>query len=236
MVTKFSAKSSLHVKEQVFVASSVQQNSWVLDQLEGGNALNMLSTSVEVRAILSAELLQHCLDQLAQRHELLRTTLQLLDGQLMQVVAADLQVPVVVHNLQTLPAEALQIQIRFLTSQRAQSPFKLEQGPLFRCSLLRLPGERSLLVLSAHRAICDAWSLAQLTRELAALITASQQGQPSPSSPAVPYAQVVQHQALSQSERAAELDYWKQHVAGAPTTLPLPFDYARPAVADVQAG
>ncbi|HEY4389169.1 MAG TPA: condensation domain-containing protein, partial [Ktedonobacteraceae bacterium] len=237
MTTRFSAESSLQVNEQVFVASLVQQNSWILDQLEDGSSLNTLSTSAQVRGTLSAELLQRCLDQLVQRHDILRTTLRVQEGQLVQVIAPDLHVPVSVHNLQTLSPQQLQARVSFLTSQQSQPPFDLQQGPLLRCSLLRLPEECSLLVLSAHRAICDDWSLALLMRELANQIEAGVAEQSVPTfSQTVPYAQVaLDQQGMSQEERAAHLDYWRHHLDGAPTTLPLPIDYPRPAVAGVQA-
>ncbi|HTK06675.1 MAG TPA: condensation domain-containing protein, partial [Ktedonobacteraceae bacterium] len=234
MTTKFSAEPSLQANEQVFVASLVQQNSWILDQLEDGSSLNTLSTSTQVRGTLSAELLQRCLDQLVQRHAILRTTLRVQEGQFVQVISPDPRVPVSVHNLQTLSTPQLQARVSFLTSQQGQPPFDLQQGPLLRCSLLRLPEECSLLVLSAHRAICDGWSLALLMRELAHLVETGAAEQPF--SQTVPYAQVtLDQQGMSPEERATHLDYWRHHLAGVPTTLPLPIDYPRPAVAGVQA-
>ncbi|HTK05983.1 MAG TPA: condensation domain-containing protein, partial [Ktedonobacteraceae bacterium] len=226
----------IEVRENVKISpvSSTMEGLWVLDQLEGRSALNTLSTSVQVQGVLSAELLQNSLYMLAQRHEVLRTTLRLLEGQLVQVIVSDLRVPVAVHELQTLSAAQLQARVSFLTSQQSQPPFDLQQGPLLRCSLLRLPEECSLLVLSAHRAICDDWSLALLMRELAHQVETDAAEQLF--SQTVPYAQVtLDQQGMSPEERATHLDYWRHHLSGVPTTLPLPIDYPRPAVASVQA-
>lgn len=97
------------------------------------------------------------------------------------------------------------------------------------------PGQSHVLCLVMHHIIADGWSLAVLTREFARLYAAFHQGLPSPLSPLpVQYADYAAWQrrvpAADSKQWQASLDFWQQHLNGAPGLLTLPTDHPRPAL------
>ncbi len=162
----------------------------------------------------------------------MRTTFHLQEGRLIQVVAASQHIPLSVHNLRNVAQKQRESLAQRLIREQALQPFDLGRGPLLRCTLLQLPDEQSVLLLTLHRLISDDWSVALLVRDLANLYEASADNQLSPLPPVTSqYADfVVQEQELTESVLAENLAYWKQQVADAPPVLPLPTDHPRPAV------
>src|SRR5713226_9761056 len=181
---------------KILPASSNQEGLWILDQLKSEEGtINTLSATVHVRRFLKSAALQACLDALVQRYDLLRTTFHLEEGRLVQMVAASQHVPLSVHNLRNVSQEQQQSLARRLVREQALSAFDLARGPLLRCTLLQLPNEQSLLLLTLHRLIADDWSAALLVREIASLYEANVHDLPSPlSSVASQYADFVQSQ------------------------------------------
>jgi hypothetical protein len=90
-----------------------------------------------------------------------------------------------------------------------------------------------VLLVTMHHIVSDGWSMGVLIRELGALYGAYREGRGN-ALPALPiqyadYAQ-WQRQWLSGKVLQGQLDYWKEHLSGAPQLLELPTDRARPAV------
>lgn len=183
---------------------------------------------LDVRALRSG------LTETVRRHESLRTTFPVYDGEPRQhvVPAADwppIELPVIVVEGEREALEAAR--------REGRTPFDLDAGPLWRFTLLRLGEEEHVLVLSMHHIISDAWSLDILARELALLYGAFTRGQPSPLpelSVQYPDFTLWQRERLSGKLLETELSYWTRQLADAPTTLDLPTDRPRPPVLSLQ--
>jgi amino acid adenylation domain-containing protein len=217
----------------MFPASFAQQRLWFLDQLELQSAAYNIPASIHLNVALDVEALEQSLNALIERQEVLRTTFVAVDGQPMQVIAPSLKVPLPVVDLSALPEAQREAEALRLANEEAQRPFDLVQGPLLRTTLLKLAAEEYVLLLTIHHIISDGWSLGVLYEELVTLYQAFSTGQPSPL-PDLPIQYVDfalwQQERLQGEELAGQLDYWKQHLAGAPALLELPTDRPRPAV------
>jgi amino acid adenylation domain-containing protein len=96
-----------------------------------------------------------------------------------------------------------------------------------------------VLQIMMHHTIGDAWSTAILMRELDTLYRCVRGRVPSPLSPLrVQYRDYVDWQRSPEqgAARAAQLEYWRTQLAGAPALSSLPADRARPAVRAYQGG
>ena len=231
MTTTFPRKTTPSQEDiQIFVASFAQQHAWILDQLGPENTTYNIPVAIRLRRQLDMEMLQRSLNALVQRHEALRTTFTMRDGQLMQVIAPVLTIPLPVVDLHGLPETEREAEARRLATEEAQRPFDLTQGPLVRATLLQLGAEEDVLLLTVHHIVFDRWSLGVLLRELATLYEAFSTGQPS-SLPELPrqYADFSswQRKALQGDPLAGHLAYWKQQLAGSPAGLDLPTDHPR---------
>ncbi len=218
-------------RDQSLPLSFAQQRLWFLDQLTENRSIYNISTAVRLTGVLDTVALERSFAEIIRRHEALRTTFPQQGGAAQQVIAA-LSDFVLVQDDLSREQNPWAAGLRCATAE-AQQSFNLATGPLLRATLLRLAPTDHLLLLTMHHIISDGWSLGILVRELSALYVASTTGQPSPLPPLpIQYADFAswQHAWLSGEEKEGQLDYWRQHLAGAPALLELPTDRPRPAV------
>ena len=196
--------------------SFAQQRLWFFDRLAPGSALYNMPVVLEIRGPLEIERLAAALAEIVRRHESLRTVFVLDGDEPVQEVLPEIPGLFVID---AEPESWMQAELR--------RPFSLEQGPLFRSSLLSLGPEDHLLVLHAHHIVSDGWSVEVILRELAALYG----GSSLPDLP-VQYADfaVWQRTWLRGEALDGQLAWWTERLAGLPEGLDLPADHPRPAV------
>ena len=218
----------------IFPASFAQQRLWFLDQLEPNSATYNMVAAARISVPLNREALECSLNALIERHEVLRTTFTVRDGQPVQVVAPTLTVTVSVIDLQHLPGPQREAETFRLENQEAQRPFDLVRGPLLRLAVLRLDRQEYELLLVIHHIIFDGWSIGVFFRELHAFYQAFVTGQSAtfaalPDLP-IQYADFAswQQEWLQGDLLAEHLAYWRAHLADAPTMLEMPTDHPRP--------
>lgn len=210
--------------------SFAQQRLWFLARLEPGNPYYNCPIALRLKGQLHVAALARVLDEIVRRHEILRTTFKVIDGQPVQIIAARSQsLPVL--DLGELPdAEA---EARRLVEEEARRPFSLEQGPLLRTTLLRLSAQEHILVVVLHHIVADGWSAGILVKEIKALYEAFVRGAPSPLAELpIQYADFARWQREHfAGERLAQLiAYWKEQFGGNLPVLELPTDRPRASV------
>jgi hypothetical protein len=210
-----------------------QQRLWFLDQLQPGlTAYNSVS-AFRLRGALSQSALQQSLDEIVRRHESLRTTFAVGDGQPWQVIRPAAGFPLPVEDLSGLPAERWQAEIDRRVAAEESRPFDLTQDLMRRGLLLRFGEQEHALIFTSHHIASDAWSSGIFWRELTALYAAFVKGKPVVLAPLpIQYADYAQWQRkwLHSGPAQAQLAYWRQQLAGAPQMLDLPSDRPRPPV------
>ncbi|HEY0783764.1 MAG TPA: condensation domain-containing protein, partial [Thermoanaerobaculia bacterium] len=214
--------------------SLAQERLWVLEQLDPGTPLYSIAAAVELAGALRPEALAAALSAVVRRHEALRTTFQVVDGEAVQAIAppepSGLPLPTV--DLTALPSPAREDEgLRVLRAEAAR-PFDLATGPVVRTLLLHLAADRSWLLLTVHHLVADGWSMGLLLREVAVLYRAALAGTAAAlPALAVQYADhaVWQRQRLSGAALADEIAFWRWRLEGLPPALDLPTDRPRPA-------
>jgi amino acid adenylation domain-containing protein len=214
----------------VFPASFAQKRLWFLSQLEPDSASYNTALAVRLQGALNREATVLSLNEIVRRHEVLRTTFDEVDGEVVQVIAENrpMDLPVVDFSMEspsgreTSAAEAARAD--------ANRPFDLRTGPLIRVRLLKLAPREHLLVLTLHHIVCDGWSSQILAREFVALYEAFDAGLPSPLPPLpIQYADyaVWQRGWLKGPVIEERLAYWKEQLKGKLPVLDLPSDRPR---------
>src|SRR5262249_14691459 len=69
-----------------FPLSFAQQRLWFLNQLTPGSPVYNISAAAQFTGSLDAQALERCFDEIARRHEILRTTFTIVDGNPAQIV------------------------------------------------------------------------------------------------------------------------------------------------------
>ena len=220
----------------IFPVSFAQQRLWFLDQLEPGNAVYNVSTALRLRGPLQVTALEQSLHEIVRRHETLRTTFAVVDGNPVQCIAPYPTVTLPVVDLLEEPATEREAQVHRLITEETQRSFDLARGPLMRTTLFRLGTEEHILVLALHHIISDGWSRRILLRELAVLYEAFATQKPSPLTELpIQYADfaVWQRQWLQGAVLDTQLAYWQHQLAGAPAVLEVPHRLAPSGGADL---
>jgi amino acid adenylation domain-containing protein len=215
---------------RTFPVSFGQRRLWFLDRFDPGNPVYAVPVGFRVSGPLDVTALRAAVDLVVSRHAALRTTFADAGGEPVAVVRPGATAGFEVTDLGGT-ADAAEEAVR-LVWQEARRPFDLANGPLMRVRVIRVADDEHYLSFCLHHIVCDAWSLGVLFRELNTAYGALRDGG-TPELPPLPaqYADFAtwQHDRLSGPALQAQLDYWREHLRGAPALLTLPTDRPRPA-------
>jgi len=210
--------------------SFAQQRLWIHDQLEP-NTPNNISRALRIRGHLRSDILQMALDTIVERHEILRTTYTVLDGEPFQTVNPKLSVKIIHYDLSNCPEDEREIEIRYCMGEEALLLFKLSSDVMIRAVLLRLEVDEHILLVTIHQIASDGHSMKIFFRELLSLYGAYAEGRPSPL-PELPvqYTDFAswRRQYMSGEVLERQVSYWQNQLAGSPSFLELPADRPRP--------
>lgn len=225
-------------RPELLPLSFAQQRLWFLEQMESASAYR-IPVIFRIRGRLDVSVLQRVIDEIARRHESLRTTFDVVAGEPVQVISPPRHVPLPLINLSDLPEDQRETEAVLLSSEQAQLQFDLTAGPLVRARLVRLSEDEHVLQITLHHLIADGWSVGVLARETRALYEAFIQGEPSPL-PDLPaqYADFAlwQREWLKGELLESQVAYWREQLADAPTALELPTDHSRPPLQSFEGG
>ena len=224
------------VERQVVAASRDQRRIWFVCQLEGDAPLFNVPYRLRLAGALRPDVLRAAVRAIVSRHEPLRTAFAVEDGAPVQVVSGQVELDVPLVDLTGLPEAERAPEAERLADAEARRPFDLSCAPLLRAVLFRLAPDCHDLVFVTHHLVFDGWSLGLLLDELDQLYTAFAAGGPSPlPEPPMRYRDFVAWERERQEGEALarQLGYWRERLAGCPTTLDLPTDRPRPAIPSV---
>ncbi|WP_051188157.1 amino acid adenylation domain-containing protein [Brevibacillus thermoruber] len=211
--------------------SYAQQRLWFLNELEPESSWYNTFAALRLTGPIQSEAMEKSFNAIVERHEILRSSYRIVDGQPVQKIEPRVYVHLPVIDLQMLPVEKrLQEAIR-LSEEDVKKPFDLSKGPLIRVSLIRLNPEDHLLLLNMHHIVSDGWSVGVLVREMTALYESFCTGRPSPL-PELPIQYpdfaIWQREQFQGTELEKQIAYWKERLSGELPVLEIPTDRPRP--------
>ena len=206
--------------------SFTQERQWFLEQFAPGQPFNTMSGVARVPLTVDPALFGQCLQDVVQRHEILRMSFGMLDGVPVGTIADQVTVPL------RILTEADEAEREQIFARDARAPFDLGTAPLLRVTIAQLrPGE-CLIQLTLHHMISDGFSNGVLFREFGEFYRARETGT-QPQLPPLPFQFADfawwERQRMDGSEGAGLLGPWVNELAGAPAQLTLPADHPRPA-------
>ena len=213
-----------------FPLSFGQQRFWFLNKLDHDSADYNIPTAVRLTGTLDGAALERSINEVVNRHEVLRTNFKEDEGRSVQVIIPHTTTKIRIVSLESLEESKREAEVWALGREEVCRPFDLSKDLLLRAVLLRLGAKEHILLLTTHHIVCDKWSHGVFMRELVALYYAWTTG----STPALPnlpvqYADYAcwQREWLQHETLSALLDYWRQRLEGAPASLNLPTDRPR---------
>jgi hypothetical protein len=188
-----------------------------------------LVTGLRITGRVDIPALQGALDDVVERHELLRTVVIRDADPPYQQVYPPCQVPLEVRDLPASdqPRDLIAEEMIIEAERSSISP---RQVPVMRATLSRFDDNDSVLVLLTHHSATDAWSVNVVTRDLAAFYDARTHHHPVDLPPVTQYREFAQWQKSGSAAVPDEVrTYWQDKLRGA-RALVIPNDRPRPAV------
>ncbi|MFJ7260471.1 amino acid adenylation domain-containing protein [Streptomyces globosus] len=219
-------------RDGLLPASSAQQRLWFLDRLHGSSAAYSVPFAIRIDGALRVPALRAALQDLVDRHEVLRSSFAEEDGELVQRIAARLPLDVPCTEVSAPTEQAAEEDVLREIGAAARIPFSLTQGPLIRAAVYRTAATRHYLFINFHHSVTDGWSEGVFARELWQLYEGHVCGTPA-ALPALPlhYADYAawERDSLADGDLRRQLDHWLERLAGELPTPRLPADRPRPA-------
>lgn len=221
------------LREGVLPLSFSQERFWFLEQMSPGSPFGNIPIALRLIGSLDIAVLGRALAEIVRRHEILRVSCAVANGQPSQIIAPWLDMSLPMEDLRGFSEQSREEQAQRLAMEEAGRPFDLAKGPLLRHRLFRLGEDEHLLSLTIHHIVADGWSMHILSRELGVLYETFLDGRPSPLLDLpIQYIDTIGHRrrGTQGNEWERQLSYWRQHLDHAPHTLSLPVDFSRPEV------
>lgn len=225
-------------RSQPIPLSFAQQRLYFMQQFNPEDPAYNLPSAFRFRGELDPDALQAALWLLEERHEILRTSFEVSrdDHETpFQVIHPPIKVPFARLDLSVEHERVADREAAAQAFAEAQfnQPFQLDQAPLYRVWLLKMAEDHSILLMSMHHIISDAWSMNLMMQELVALyhdILTGNTPQATPDS-IRQYADFAawQRDTLSGDAYEKQCRYWQDQLTGSPVALDLPTDVPRPA-------
>ncbi|MHC3456019.1 amino acid adenylation domain-containing protein [Streptomyces prasinus] len=146
-------------QRDVHPATEGQRRLWFLERMRPDSAQYNAVLRLEAESPLCPETFGLALCAVMERHEALRTGLEIRDGELAQVVHQEFTVPL--RHERVAGTDELDRTLR----AEERIPFRLDAETLFRCLLVEC-GETWTMCFTLHHAVTDGWSISLLLNEL----------------------------------------------------------------------
>ncbi len=212
------------------VSSMDQQRWWSLDQLAPENPAFNVPFAVELCGPLNVEALEKALEAIIRRHEVLRTSFDWIDGEVMQVIAAELPFTLHRKDFSSEPKSRRAEIVQREMNSEARTPLSLTKAPIMRICLVKFDPGDHLLVFTLHHIICDGWANGVILREMGQYYQGFVEGRPVelPELP-IQYADYAMWQRdwMKTPDFDEQLTFWEKLLSGGAPMLDFPTDHPR---------
>ncbi|MFC1851966.1 amino acid adenylation domain-containing protein [candidate division CSSED10-310 bacterium] len=213
--------------------SYAQQRLWFLEQYEPDLPLYNIPLGIHISGLLNLNALKQSITDVVDRHEILRTTYHLQDGEPFQIIAPSLEVKLPVNDLRHLNKPEKELEFQKLKRTEVHQPFDLMEGPVIRTGLYHLEEHHHFLLLIIHHIAFDGWSGNIFLRELALFYDGHVTGQSVDLRvPAVQYVDYSSWQRnwLQKDVLQQQLIYWQEQLKDTHPLFNFPTSKPRPSV------
>ncbi|MCU7496664.1 MAG: amino acid adenylation domain-containing protein [Ignavibacteria bacterium] len=213
----------------IFPLSFAQQRMWFINQMNPESTAYNIPAAVELTGALNLEALERSINEIINRHEILRTVFRVFDSLPMQIILPFTPKKLKVTDLSGISySEGKNAALRLIENEKEHA-FDLVAGPLFLSHLYKIADGKYILFLLMHHIITDGWSIDIFIRELGILYEAFINNLPADLPPLpVQYADfaVWQKKWMEGEVKHKQLDYWKKKLSELPAPLRLPGETA----------
>ncbi|MCX7920660.1 MAG: amino acid adenylation domain-containing protein [Clostridia bacterium] len=206
-------------KSDYYMLSSAQKRIYIINELDGVETSYNLPMVMLIEGRLDRARVKEAFKALVKRHEALRTSFRLMDGEPVQIIHDEIE-------FDLFYTEAAMEQVDGIVNTFIK-PFTLNQSPLFRAGLVKVSEERSVLLFDIHHIIADGTSVNILVREF---IDLYHNGELKELKVQYKDYSLWQLQHLKEGGIKKQEEFWLKLFEGEIPVLNMPYDYPRPAL------
>ncbi|PYG87829.1 fengycin family lipopeptide synthetase D/tyrocidine synthetase-3 [Ruminiclostridium sufflavum DSM 19573] len=206
-------------KRDYYKLSSSQKRIYLLSKIEDGGTAYNLPGALMLEGEFQPDRFRASFGELINRHETLRTSFHMIDGQPVQAVHDNIEFDI--DLLEAGQAEMPELLREFV------KPFDLSRAPLIRARLVRISRDKHILMYDMHHIVSDGFSSVILVRDFAALYTGKK-----PEELKITYKDYSEWQEslFEKGGLYKQEEYWLNTFKGDIPVLNMPADYIRPAI------
>lgn len=193
--------------------SAAQQRLFAIDQLQEQNTTYNVPIIMKVENQLDIERLTRVINQLCERHEILRTNFSVMDGKMVQMVSSE-------RTIEIDYMKGEENQIEQVIGHFVKS-FDLTKDPLLRVCLFEYAPNESLLMFDFHHIIFDGESMYPFFSDLVKLYNEE----------TLPDLKLQYRNFSSWHNKldiSSQKEYWLNELSGDLPVTEIPTDYTRP--------
>lgn len=210
-------------KADYYELSSAQKRMYTFYLMDKDALTYNLPSATFIEGKLQKDKVLSAVKKLVERHEPLRTSFEMIDGECVQIINNVDNLPVTFTKAVCETDEDLNKLINDFVK-----PFDLAQAPLFRFNLVDIGENRQLLLFDVHHIIADGTAVEILTRDFNTLYF----GELSPLGIQYKDFAIWQNRNLNSDKMKQQEEFWLNHLSGELPVIELPTDYERPTVSD----
>ncbi|MFH7014634.1 amino acid adenylation domain-containing protein [Flavobacterium sp. FlaQc-47] len=237
--SKSSKDSNFEVISPIALADSYelsagQRRLWTLSQFEGGSVVYNMPMNTTLKGNYDIDCFQKAITATINRHEILRTTFKMDEnGDVRQYVQSADTFNFILSYSDFRNDSNKEKSVATYISKDSFVPFDLENGPLFRVSLLQLEDETYVFYYNMHHIISDGWSMNVLSKDVFTFYDSLMNGSASGISPLTIQYKDYAHWQSSQIKTITSTNdkaFWLEKLSGELPILDLPSEKRRPAI------
>ncbi|WP_426454525.1 amino acid adenylation domain-containing protein [Paenibacillus sp. S-38] len=199
--------------EQVYGLTPMQKGMLFHDLMDPDSAAYFEQATFDVEGSFHVDVFAQSLDQLVQRHAVLRTNVfSSWEQEPVQIVYRDKRSEFYYEDLRRLPSELRRSYVQKFASEDKSRRFDLASGMLMRVAVLQTDDEAFSVIWSFHHIIMDGWCLSLINKEVFGTYFAILKGLPAQLAPVSPFSRYMEW--LERQDFLQARDYWIRYLNG----------------------
>lgn len=206
-------------KREFYPVSSAQRRIYIIDRIDNSKAVYNIPGVLVIEGDFDKNHFESVIMKLAARHEAFRTQFEIVDGEPVQRIVGNVDIPI--SYIEGLECDVETEIFKFLR------PFDLSKAPLLRVGVMRINSQKHVFMFDMHHIISDGTSMGILINEFISLYNGEALADVS-----LRYRDFSewQNRIIKNGELKKQEEYWLEKYSGEIPVLNLPLDYQRPAI------
>ena len=211
---------------KIFPLTDAQKSIWALEQYQKGNKAynNPLAVTCHIDHEFSPDRLQDTLNKMADRHNIFRTKIRIVDNEPCQYIDDKVTMDAGFDDISSMPEEEKHYWIMQVAKEEGCKSFDLENGPLFRWRMVKTQPGEYVVMLTFHHIISDGWTVSLCFLEFMKTYF----GHGNEQAPQFTEYALDQSLYFEQGKYQKGIEYWSDKLTGAEGILDIATDHPRP--------